>query len=71
MLEHLPEEHSKDDFDKMNQRLTIKKHREMFEAIKSGDKQRAELLFREHTHDQVRNLENIMAYYGHLDINEL
>jgi DNA-binding GntR family transcriptional regulator len=70
-LKHLPKDYTEKDFDAKNVTLTIAKHREMFEAIKGGDTDKAEALFKEHANNQVRNLENIIMYYGHLSFKEL
>jgi DNA-binding GntR family transcriptional regulator len=67
----LPKDYTEKDFDAKNVTLTIAKHREMFEAIKGGDTDKAEALFKEHANNQVRNLENIIMYYGHLSFKEL
>ncbi len=70
-IKYLPPNYTKAEFDSKANELTINKHREMFEAIKNGNVDIAEALFREHARNQVQNVENMIMYYGHLDIEEV
>jgi|GEM_PF-5521792 DNA-binding GntR family transcriptional regulator len=50
------------DYFELNLKLTIDKHREMFEHIRNGRGAEAEASFREHTGGQVRNLKQVISH---------
>ncbi len=64
----LPPGFTEKDYFDLNLKLTMERHRALFEHIKNGREAEAERGFREHTSVQVRNLKNIINYLNEYDV---